>query len=197
MPASIRSVLASCPVAFAKSRTCRGLTTTTGNASAARAATQRSSYPPVASRTMSSGASTRSRSTSVRTPRSSFATVHRSPLGLTATTNSALATSMPTSICTPPKRECRPRPVLVRIRARPEIGPRNCSGSCDLLIRDAAPATERCSPPSSNRAGAPHQHDYNTNQVLDTSSTLPRPITRGRHTKRPPAEADGLSCSAS
>ena len=42
----------------------------------------------------------RSRSTNVRTPRSSFATVHRSPLGLAATTSSALATSMPISIRT-------------------------------------------------------------------------------------------------
>jgi hypothetical protein len=39
-----------------------------------------------------------SRSTSVRTPRSSFATVHRSPFGRAATTSSALATSIPITI---------------------------------------------------------------------------------------------------
>ena len=47
--ASRASVLASIPVALAKSRTWRGLTTTTGSAAAARAATKGSSRPPVAS----------------------------------------------------------------------------------------------------------------------------------------------------
>ena len=45
--ASRASVLASVPVALAKSLTCRGLTTTTGSAAAARAATKGSSKPPV------------------------------------------------------------------------------------------------------------------------------------------------------
>ena len=43
------------PVAFAKSRAWRGLTTTTGRAVAASAATTARWYPPVASRTMSVG----------------------------------------------------------------------------------------------------------------------------------------------
>ena len=44
--ASRASVLASFPVALAKSRTCRGLTTATGRDAAARAATRESSMPP-------------------------------------------------------------------------------------------------------------------------------------------------------
>ena len=47
--ASKASVLASVPVALAKSLTWRGLTTTTGSAAAARAATRGISKPPVAS----------------------------------------------------------------------------------------------------------------------------------------------------
>ena len=53
--ASRRSVLASRPVALAKSRTWRGLTTATGRPAAARAATTGASKPPVASRTTRSG----------------------------------------------------------------------------------------------------------------------------------------------
>ena len=53
--ASITSVLASCPVARAKSRTWRGLATTTGTPAAASAATTACSKPPVASRTTSVG----------------------------------------------------------------------------------------------------------------------------------------------
>ncbi len=54
--ASRASVFASWPVALAKSRTWRGLATTTGRPSAARAATVAASYPPVASSTRSAGA---------------------------------------------------------------------------------------------------------------------------------------------
>ena len=54
-PASRASVLASVPVALAKSLTCRGLTTTTGSVAAARAATKGSSKPPVASSNTKAG----------------------------------------------------------------------------------------------------------------------------------------------
>ena len=54
-PAPRVSVLASVPVALAKSLTWRGLTTTTGSAAAARAATKGSSKPPVASNNTKAG----------------------------------------------------------------------------------------------------------------------------------------------
>ena len=47
--------MARVPVALAKSRTWRGLTTTTGSAAAARAATNGSSRPPVGARQTSQG----------------------------------------------------------------------------------------------------------------------------------------------
>ena len=53
--ASRASVLAHCPVALAKSRTCRGLTTTTGTPAAANAPVSGISNPPVASTTTSAG----------------------------------------------------------------------------------------------------------------------------------------------
>ena len=56
----MRSVLASWPVARAKSRTWRGLATTTGRPAAATAATAARSYPPVASRTTNAGPRARS-----------------------------------------------------------------------------------------------------------------------------------------
>ncbi len=57
--ASKSSVLASWPVAFAKSRTCRGFTTTAGKPANANAATTARSYPPVASSTMRRGSKRR------------------------------------------------------------------------------------------------------------------------------------------
>ena len=55
--------MASCPVARAKFRTWRGLTTTTGRSAVARAATTGSSSPPVASSTTRTGARVCSRAT--------------------------------------------------------------------------------------------------------------------------------------
>ncbi len=51
----MRSVLAKRPTALAKSRTCRGLTTTTGRRAWLKAATNGTSMPPVASITMTCG----------------------------------------------------------------------------------------------------------------------------------------------
>ena len=63
--ASKASVFAKCPLALAKSRTCRGLTTTTGNPAVASALVSGTSSPPVASKTISVGLRVRSCSTNV------------------------------------------------------------------------------------------------------------------------------------
>jgi hypothetical protein len=63
--ASILSVLASLPVALAKSLAWRGLTTATGKPSAAKAASTARSKPPVASRITSSVRSSTRRETKV------------------------------------------------------------------------------------------------------------------------------------
>ena len=94
------------------------------------------------------------RSTNVRTPRSSFATVHRASLGCTATTSSAFATSIPMNMVPPSAgsvalaHPCgnsgsarRPAPATLRALA--------------TTIGNAAPANERCRPPRPHRAGAP------------------------------------------
>ena len=84
------------PVALAKSRTWRGLTTTTGTASAARAATRGSSKPPEASSNTMTGSRVFSLEINCRIPASSWETSHLSSVGRTATSTWALATSMPT-----------------------------------------------------------------------------------------------------
>ena len=94
--ASNASVLANCPVARAKSRACRGLTTTTGRPAVANAAVAARSRPPVASSTIRVGGSACNRSTSVTTPPASLGTAHRSPEGRTAISHCAFATSIPT-----------------------------------------------------------------------------------------------------
>ena len=95
MSASMRSVFASWPVARAKSRTWRGFITTTGNPTAANAATTARSYPPVASSTTRVGMSRWSRSDRPRSSASSLRRRQRSPPGRAATTSSAFETSMP------------------------------------------------------------------------------------------------------
>ena len=94
--ASNASVLANWPVARAKSRAWRGLTTTTGRPAVAKALVTMRSRPPVASSTMRVGCRVCIRSTSVVTPLVSFGTDHRSPEGRRAMSNWALATSIPT-----------------------------------------------------------------------------------------------------
>ena len=86
------SVFASLPVALAKSRTCLGLTTTTGIASTARAATRGSSKPPDASNRTMAGPRVFRQDTSCRTPASSLGILHLSSVGQTATSNPVLAT---------------------------------------------------------------------------------------------------------
>ena len=95
--ASIASVLASLPVALAKSLTWRGLITTTGKPFAANIPTDAVSNPPVASRTMRSGDSGFMKSTMSDMPSSSFEKLKISPDGLTATSNLSLETSIPTN----------------------------------------------------------------------------------------------------
>ena len=137
-----RSVLARVPWARAKSRVWRGLTTTTG--SPGRAATTARSYPPVASSTMRLGCRAWTRACKRRRPGWERGTRQVSPVGYTATSKSALATSIPrytsagAAIGYPPQ-ALAARPTL-RIRARHD-GPGNCSGS------GSAPGPGRpCSP---------------------------------------------------
>src|ERR1700733_1389850 len=68
MPASIGSVFARRPSAWAKWRTCAGLTTTTGSEAPASAATTTVSKPPVASTAIRSGPSVPMRSTNSARP---------------------------------------------------------------------------------------------------------------------------------
>jgi hypothetical protein len=71
----MRSVLASRPVARAKSsRACLGFTTATGSPAVAKAAATGPSKPPVASRITSTGRSSRRRATSVSVPAGSLGT---------------------------------------------------------------------------------------------------------------------------
>src|SRR5713226_3531425 len=105
--ASSRSVLASRPVARAKSRTCLGLTIATAIPLVARALATGVSRPPVASRiTKSGGVSCLSNS---RIPASSLATEKAAPADPMNTSSAALATSIPTNRLTssmfhPPQR---------------------------------------------------------------------------------------------
>ena len=107
--ASRRSVLASRPVARAKSRTCLGLTIATAIPVAASALATGVSKPPVASRmTRSAGASCLS---NCWIPTSSLATEKATPADPMNTSSATLATSIPTnrftsSILHPPQRAC-------------------------------------------------------------------------------------------
>src|SRR3954467_12633012 len=79
--ASIRSVLASLPVALAKSRAWRGFTIATGMAAMASAAATGYSKPPVASTTTSAGGAFWSRPMRESIPASSLGTVKHSVVG--------------------------------------------------------------------------------------------------------------------
>jgi hypothetical protein len=93
--ASSASVFANRPVALAKSRICRGLTTTTGRPAAANAPVSGSSTPPVASTTIKVGGAAARWASNWVTPASVFGTVNR-PAGRCATSNCAFDTSIPT-----------------------------------------------------------------------------------------------------
>ena len=95
--ASIRSGLANRPVARAKSRIWRGLTTTTGRPAPANPAATTCSNPPVASSTTRPGSSCPTRSARLLTPSASRATLKASPAGRTNPSNRSLLTSMPTN----------------------------------------------------------------------------------------------------
>ena len=88
-------------VALAKSRTCRGLTMTTGRAALARAATTGASYPPVASRTISVTGWAWHACTSAARPAASVAKLPVHPAGSLASTTASLATSIPRYIRPP------------------------------------------------------------------------------------------------
>jgi hypothetical protein len=95
MLASSASVLASCPMAFAKSRTWRGFTTATGSPALASVIAASISKPPVASMTTSAGVRATSRGINSARPTSSFVTVQLSPSGSEAMSSVAFDTSMP------------------------------------------------------------------------------------------------------
>src|SRR4030095_12989483 len=93
--ASRRSVFANWPRALAKSRTCRGLTTTTGRPAACRALTTGISKPPVASSTISAGRQSISSTISLPKAFTLFAQRNWQSLSCTATSSCCLETSMP------------------------------------------------------------------------------------------------------
>jgi hypothetical protein len=95
--ASIGSVFARLPSAWAKARTCAGLTTATGKPAAPRPAATTLSSPPVASTATIAGANGCSRSISSSIPAASRPTTNASPAGRTCTSNPAFATSIPTT----------------------------------------------------------------------------------------------------
>src|SRR5437879_3077990 len=175
--ASMRSVLASLPAARAKSRTCRGLTTTTGSWAAVSAATRAISYPPVASTTISAtGPDARIRSTRPAIPVTSLRAVHRAPLGRSATSSSRFATSIPTKL---------PgviRPLLgptLRIRAP---GPGNCSG-CDGVWTRRPRLPRGLATRGSGRSTAPigsSPHEARMTYTRQGGARLRRATTVGR-----------------
>jgi hypothetical protein len=106
----LRSVLACSPRPFAKLRTQAGLTTATAISAAHSAATTWRCSPPVASTTTNCASSARNLATSRLMPAGLLASVTHSALGRTATTSSALLTSIPTytSSVLPPRRPAPP-----------------------------------------------------------------------------------------
>ena len=113
--ASIGSVFARLPSAWAKARTCAGLTTTTGSPAAPRPAATTLSRPPVASTATSAGASGRSRSISASMPAASRPTANAEPAGRTCTSNLDFATSIPTTTLS-----ILSHPCLNGLRLRPQ-----------------------------------------------------------------------------
>src|SRR3954464_14096435 len=93
--ASMRSFFASRPLALAKSRICRGLTTATRNPAPTSAVATAVSYPPVASITTRSTAADFSVLVRSSMPFASLANCSTSPLGNTATSSAAFDTSIP------------------------------------------------------------------------------------------------------
>ena len=96
--ASIRSVLARLPSAWAKARTWAGLTTATGSLAAANPAATTVSNPPVASTATTRGACGRSRRINSSMPSAVRGTWNASPAGSTCTSRQALDTSTPTKL---------------------------------------------------------------------------------------------------
>src|SRR5512135_2907431 len=96
--ASMRSVLASRPVALAKSRAWRGLIAAVGMPAIWRAASRGNSSPPVASTTTSDGARGLSRASRAAMPAGSLTWRSTWQTGLVAVSRWALEISMPTKI---------------------------------------------------------------------------------------------------
>jgi len=143
--ASIASVLANLPVARAKLRTCRGLTSETGSSANCNSVAANISYPPVASNTTLVGSTDTACSTRAAMPSASFEYWTNSPPGIIAITRSVDETSIPTCTCSeiaaPPARMIE---LLVQAQScniRPRVvGAHNCSGSGSLRRDDPAEA---------------------------------------------------------
>src|SRR5712671_6614071 len=106
------SVLARAPVALAKSRTCRGLTTATLMLLAASVAAMAAWYPPVASSTTRLGASAASLVASAACAFGSFPVDQASPDERTCTSSWFFETSIPTNTMLAPEQELSAQPCL-------------------------------------------------------------------------------------
>jgi len=114
-----RTSLARRPVARAKSRTWRGLTTATASPAALRSAAARSCRPPVASRTTRHDPPpTARRRVSSLKPWSSWTTAKLSPCGRRYTSSRALLTSMPMKQLTSSMRHTLPCEFGLALRPR-------------------------------------------------------------------------------
>jgi hypothetical protein len=121
LAASRASVLASRPVARAKARIWRGLTTASGTPAPASAAATATSKPPVASSTTRVGVRPARRATRSSRPASSRETAKVSPVGRRCTSRRSLATSMPTKTGSRAEGGCpMTRPCECGLALRPE-----------------------------------------------------------------------------
>ena len=146
--ASMASVLASWPLAWAKLRTWRGLTNDTGSPASSSSLATNVSYPPVASSTTPRGSRGTSWSTIEAMPSASLVYCLASSVGSIATSSCLDYTSIPTYTCaasgitTPPLgylyAPFRPSLATFALSSRGSIGAHNCSGSGSLGRGDLA-----------------------------------------------------------
>ena len=146
--ASMASVLASWPLAWAKLRTWRGLTNDTGSPASSSSLATNVSYPPVASSTTPRGSRGTSWSTIEAMPSASLVYCLASSVGSIATSSCLDDTSIPTYTCaasgitTPPLgylyAPFRPSLATFALSSRGSIGAHNCSGSGSLGRGDLA-----------------------------------------------------------
>src|SRR5208282_2571172 len=150
--ASLRSVLALTPRPLAKFRTHDGLTAATAIPAVHNPATTWRCSPPVASTTTNCGLSSPNRPTRRLIPARSLASVIRSPPGRTATTSSALLTSIPTYHCSAIAPLLLGRPTLpCPMRARALSAARSTVRAVDALASERG---DPCSPAAFSDPGS-------------------------------------------